>query len=245
MPPRTTPSNKALGDAIKARRLELGLTIEDAAFRAGVGTKTWVRYESGSAIRTDKVHGICKALRWAALGGGDEARTETYDLNIDEKSLAWPDEMCKCYGRAAAVSFVAGSEILLDYTTAALERLASMPHGSHVGELGVSWLKDLLPQQFLTRYDYEFVYAFKCSVCRLRESAEHTGRIHVHTTTDLLAIRSMCECAGILMGEWGYEPGWDDWAKDLYMEADVDYYLYSDEYVPRSHSLHFDWWNEW
>ena len=80
MPPRTTPSDKALGDAIKARRLELGLTIEDAAFRAGVGTKTWVRYESGSAIRTDKVHGICKALRWAALGGGDEARTETYDL---------------------------------------------------------------------------------------------------------------------------------------------------------------------
>ena len=35
-----------LGSKIKQRRNELGLTIEEAASKAGVGTKTWSRYES-------------------------------------------------------------------------------------------------------------------------------------------------------------------------------------------------------
>ncbi len=39
------------------------MTIVEAASRAGVGTKTWYRYESGASIRSDKVKGICKALK--------------------------------------------------------------------------------------------------------------------------------------------------------------------------------------
>ena len=40
-------SNPKLAEMIKKRRNELHLTIEEAAQRAGVGTKTWCRYEAG------------------------------------------------------------------------------------------------------------------------------------------------------------------------------------------------------
>ena len=43
------------------------LTIEEAASRAGVGTKTWSRYEAGESIRVDKSKGICRALNWRAF----------------------------------------------------------------------------------------------------------------------------------------------------------------------------------
>ena len=36
-----------LGNKIRGRRNELSLTIEEAAKKAGVGTKTWSRYELG------------------------------------------------------------------------------------------------------------------------------------------------------------------------------------------------------
>jgi len=44
----------------KHRRSMLNLTIEEAASKAGVGTKTWSRYEAGGSIRKDKSKGICK-----------------------------------------------------------------------------------------------------------------------------------------------------------------------------------------
>ena len=47
MAPKTILSNEDLGKKIKVRRNELRLTIEEAASRAGVGVKTWCRYESG------------------------------------------------------------------------------------------------------------------------------------------------------------------------------------------------------
>ena len=46
--------DKELARKIKLRRLELNLTIEEAASRAGVGTKTWCRYEAGGSIRQVK-----------------------------------------------------------------------------------------------------------------------------------------------------------------------------------------------
>ena len=51
-----------LGEAIWSRRQELGLTIEEAAFKAGVAVKSWCRYELGESILKDKAKGICKAL---------------------------------------------------------------------------------------------------------------------------------------------------------------------------------------
>ena len=51
MAQKTIQGNEFLAKQIKLRRKELGLTIEEAASRAGVGTKTWCRYEAGESIR--------------------------------------------------------------------------------------------------------------------------------------------------------------------------------------------------
>lgn len=45
---KSVKGSTELARAIKLRRNELGLTIEEAAARAGVGTKTWSRYEAGN-----------------------------------------------------------------------------------------------------------------------------------------------------------------------------------------------------
>lgn len=52
MSARIIKGSAELGRKIRSRRNELGLTIEDAASKAGVGTKTWSRYESGGIHST-------------------------------------------------------------------------------------------------------------------------------------------------------------------------------------------------
>ena len=69
MTQKTIQGNADLAKQIRLRRSELGLTIEEAASRAGVGTKTWCRYEAGESIRSDKCKGVCKALNWLSLPG--------------------------------------------------------------------------------------------------------------------------------------------------------------------------------
>lgn len=66
MTQKTIQGNADLAKQIRLRGSELGLTIEEAASRAGVGTKTWCRYEAGGreSIRSDKCKGVCKALNW-------------------------------------------------------------------------------------------------------------------------------------------------------------------------------------
>ena len=65
MAPKTIQGSEALAKQIRSRRNELGLTIEEAASRASVGTKTWSRYEAGESIRKDKWKGICFGTRAA------------------------------------------------------------------------------------------------------------------------------------------------------------------------------------
>ena len=62
MASKSIQGSQELAKKIRSRRNELGFTIEEAAKRAGVGTKTWCRYEAGESIREDKYRGVCKAL---------------------------------------------------------------------------------------------------------------------------------------------------------------------------------------
>lgn len=64
MAQKTIKGSEKLAKQIRVRRNELNLTIEEAASRAGIGAKTWSRYEAGESIRIDKCKGICKALNW-------------------------------------------------------------------------------------------------------------------------------------------------------------------------------------
>ena len=120
---RTSAGSAKLGDKIKNRRNELDLTIEEAATKSGVGSKTWSRYEAGSSIRSDKVAGICKVLKWNTLPDSD-ASDEIFDINEYKTRETWSDELAKTFGLGAAVSFVIGSDLLYDYIQQDLDALA-------------------------------------------------------------------------------------------------------------------------
>ena len=115
MAQRSIQGDQELARKIKQRRNELNLTIEEAALRAGVGTKTWCRYEAGESIRRDKCRGICKALNWRDFPNkkGDVEKKSLIEEYRDHE--AWSQFLADNYGSGAAVAFAAGSDILLDY----------------------------------------------------------------------------------------------------------------------------------
>ena len=51
--------------------------------------------------------------------------------------------------------------MLVDHIDADMGELSVLPRGTHLGELEFSFILDDLPRQFLTRYDYEFLYALE------------------------------------------------------------------------------------
>lgn len=67
MPKTSFKNNENIAQSIKQRRIELGLTIEEAAKKAAIGTKTWSRYESGNPIRKDKLNSIIRILKWQEI----------------------------------------------------------------------------------------------------------------------------------------------------------------------------------
>ena len=110
---RAIQGTENLAKKIRQRRNELALTIEEAASRAGVGTKTWCRYEAGESIRSDKCKGICKALNWLSLPGCDDD-TQTPMITQYRDHDAWSKYLEDSFGVSAATSFAYGSDILLD-----------------------------------------------------------------------------------------------------------------------------------
>ena len=150
--------NAALAKQIRLRRSELGLTIEEAASRAGVGTKTWCRYEAGESIRSDKCKGVCKALNWLSLPGQEALEPAEFSLEEYKDHEAWSRFLEDEFGTRAALSFAIGSDLLLDHLQEDMNELAAMPAGSHIGQLEVSFIDGFLPQQFLMHYTYEFLF---------------------------------------------------------------------------------------
>lgn len=242
-----------LAEAIRNRRKELGFTIEEAAIKAGVGTKTWCRYEAGEAIRKDKSRGICKVLNWHALPGISDNDNTEFDLEEYKNHTAWSNYICDRFGEAAAVSFVIGSDIVLDYLEEDLNELSQMPRGTHVGQLQVSSMKDILPEQFLMKYDYEFIYHLKITVERLREIARHSNDFLAHSVMQELAIylfveesKFLMECMTPEMEDCGVSGMnmWDEWVFDLFEDMDIVTCLYSGDYLMPDHIYHFDHWTE-
>lgn len=243
-----------LAEAIRNRRQELGLTIEEAASRAGVGTKTWCRYETGESIRCDKAKGVCKALNWHAIPSESDDDYMEFDLDEYKNHEAWSKFLCDRFGEAAAISFAIGSDIVLDYLKEDLNELSKMPRGTHVGQLPVSMMKDILPYQFLMRYDYEFVYQFKITVEKLRRIARYSDHFLAHSVMQELAVYLFMEESKFLMecmnpeieacGVSGLDMR-DEWAFDLFEDMDVVTCLYSGYYLTPDHIYHFDHWAEY
>jgi transcriptional regulator with XRE-family HTH domain len=250
---RSIQGDKELAEKIKLRRNELHLTIEEAAMRAGVGTKTGSRYEAGESIRKDKCKGICKALNWRSFPD-DES-------DVDKKSLveefwdheAWSQFLADHYGPQAAVAFAAGSDILLDDLNQDQSNLASMPSGSHIGQLGTSFIADELPPQFLMRYDYDFIYHAKCVLLQLRRRAKYGLPMTAHSILEELVIYLCNEEAQALI-EVGagaddliddeYLDNSENWVFEMFDDMDIITFLYSDEYLTEDHPFHFEHWSD-
>ena len=238
----TIAGSKEMGSRIKNQRKALGLTIEEAARRAHVGTKTWCRYESGEAIRADKWKGVCKALNWMQIeNAGDE---HLITLSECKKKPGWSSWLDKTLGKGAAASFAIGSEMLLDKCDQDLQELAAAPKGTHLGEIGCSLLADILPEQFLVEYDYDFVYAFRATLKRYLGKAKYGTAMTAHSVMDELVIYLAIEESSFFQEEKMMAEGieWDEWAFDLFDDMDIVTYLYSDMYVAEGEDYHFDNW---
>lgn len=86
------------------------------------------------------------------------------------------------------MSFAAGSDILLDFIQQDMADLASMPVGSHIGQLGTSMIDGSLPPQFLMQYDYDFLYRMKCTLLGLRWIAGNKLPVIAHSVMEELLI---------------------------------------------------------
>lgn len=242
--------SEALAKRIRSRRNELGLTIEEAASRAGVGTKTWSRYETGESIRKDKCKGVCRALNWQMIPDRDDGEDLSISVQEYRKHEAWSQYLEDRFGARAAAEFASGSDILLDNIRQDMSELASMPAGTHIGQLGVSWLCGDLPEQFLTQYDYNFLYQLKCTLCELRARAKHGSSLVAHSVMEELLIyhcREMSSALFALSDDLDGDEGglYDkDWVFDLFDDMDVITFLYSDVYLDSKHPYHFSHWND-
>lgn len=251
MAQRSIQGDQELARKIKQRRNELNLTIEEAASRAGVGTKTWSRYEAGESIRLDKCRGICKALNWRDFP--DEKSDAEKKSLVEEyrDHEAWSQFLADNYGSGAAVAFAAGSDILLDYINQDQSDLVSMPFGSHIGQLSTSFISEELPPQFLMRYDYDFLYNMKCVLLQLRWRAKHGTPMTAHSILEELIIY-LCneEAQAFIKVSAGADDLVDneelddseDWVFNMFDDMDMITFLYSDEYLTEDHPFHFMHW---
>ena len=251
MAQKTIQGNEALARQIKSRRNELGLTIEEAASRAGVGTKTWCRYEAGESIRMDKCKGICKALNWRVLPEQDEDTHDGISAREYKNHEAWSSFLENAFGARAAMSFAAGSDILLDHINEDLTELASMPVGSHLGQLSVSWLCGDLPKQFLMHYDYDFLYQMNCTLESMRRRAKYGHPMTAHSVMEELLLylcneeaSSLIELSGGINRFKDDDAASEEWVFDLLGDADIVSCLYADVYLNSDHPYHFLHWND-
>lgn len=250
MAQRSVANSAELARRIKQRRTELNLTIEEAASKAGVGTKTWSRYEAGESIRKDKIKGICKTLNWHTLSEQENGDVK-FHFEEYRQHDAYSTYLESAVNPLAAVSFAIGSDILLDYLKEDLEALSSRPKNSHIGELPASFLCPILPPQFLMNYNYEFLYLLLFRVLYFRNIAHRGEQIVAHSVIDELTLFLIMEESRFLMKSMDFKDTefqdqsdeWDGWAYFIFEDDDL-LILFSDCYIDDSNSYHFSNWTK-
>jgi transcriptional regulator with XRE-family HTH domain len=262
MAPRVILGSPELGAAIRQRRSILGFSIAEAAKRAGVSEKTWGRYEVGESIRTDKARAVCRTLGWSEsdLISHDVSDSDAFDIpnsfDIGPSHEAWSPFLQQVYGRRAAMGFAIGSDTVLDGLNDDIENLGKMPRGSHIGELEYSLLADLLPKQFLLRYDYDFMYKMRARLCHIREQLHLNKDFQIHMAADELLL-ALSFTDAYPLEDWVPENDpkddtflddslpWEEYSEEVVggICGDIDYQLmYSKQLIPCWLPYHFDNW---
>lgn len=237
---------------IKNRRAELNLTIEEIAEKAGVGTKTWSRYEAGNPIRKDKIKGVLRALKWRNIPS-QHGSTITKEALVKEykNHKAWSNFIYENFGLYATISFIIGSEILTDYIKDDLEELSKLPKGTHIGQLEFSMLSIILPNEYLMEYDYTFLYSFYKFVQNTINQVSSKDSFVAHKPIDEIILYLIVNESRILMEEmennlsvndandFSYR---DEWIFDMFDDSDVETFLFSDVNLSVPETYQFGNW---
>lgn len=165
-------------------------------------------------------------------------------LRAARKEKTWSNYLEKKFGETAALAFQVGSDALWTQLESTLDELAVRPKGTHIGQLNISVLYDLLPRQFLMRYDYEFVYRMITVLNHFREEAETDAVIHPENLLEVLVLYFCGKMAWMNMEseETGLEEDdYLDWVYDLVEDSDL-LYLYDWIYLEEVNGLHFNNW---
>lgn len=204
-----------------------------------------------SPIRIDKCKGICRALNWIVFPESDAKTYETISVQEYKTHEAWSPFLENTYGARAAMAFAAGSDILSDHINEDLAELVSMPAGSHLGRLSVSWLCSDLPKQFVMHYDYDFLYRMKCTLQNMRTRAKYGYPMTAHSVMEKLLLYLCNEEASMLI-ELNDEinrfedddTASEEWVFDLLGDSYILSWLYADMYLDAEHPYHFFHWND-
>jgi len=202
------PNNPKLSNAIKKRREDLGFTITSAAMKAGINPKSWSRYEAGESIREDKANLILKTLKWSSFPDGEDDYSVTFNIEHYKKHPLWSPYLENNFNQYIAAAFIIGSEILSDELQDDIDNISKKPKGTHLGELEISWMDIYLPEIYLTKYDYEFLYKMKLALKALTKrvaATEGTGDLKAHTVMEEILLLTIAKEAEILMEEWEKE----------------------------------------
>lgn len=242
--------SEEVAELIKERRKELGLTIEGAAQKAGVGTKTWSRYEAGEPISEGKIKGVCNTLKWAELPDFDNPDYvygklhASFDADYYKNHKYWSNFIENNFGEIAATSFAMGAEMLFDCLNEDMTGLKKMPKGSHIGQLDNSWLEVYLPEQFIPEYDYDFLFHMRTSLEKMCAMVEDNHQIIAHSVMDELILIMMVMASEDVLGDEPDNDDWKEWIYDLMSDSDTEFYLYSWNYVGIESQFHFSKWFE-
>ena len=194
---------------------------------------------------------------------------EEIDLSEYKALKGWSAFLEDNFGTLSAILLAAGSDLLLDAFEHEMYELSRMPRGSHVGQINSSVLKDNLPQQFMTRYDYDFLHKFRSELIDMRMRAMDGLSIIAHSVAQELIIYISNEMGKVaiesdenvkkLIAENGsfydklssdieneeldkikfYN---EDWVFDLFGDADILSELYSGRAVAKGNAYHIKHW---
>ena len=236
--------NTALGERIKQRRLELGLSITEAASIAGIARGTWSRYEAGASIQKGKRAGICEALAWKSIPGESDNDQRGY-LSLSEQSEAWSSYLEEMYGDGAAMAFAEGSKRFYSLISEDMERLSQLPPGSCVGDLNTTSLLKILPRQFLSYYNYEFLSHMRNVLSEMQKAAKAGEPIIAHSVLQEL-ILYLCNNEAMkspdVIAACDDDP--EEWLYEMLDDMDVVTFLFSGLKLTEDDPYHFSHWDE-
>lgn len=193
------------------------------------------------------------------------------EINLSEykESKGWSTFLETNFGILSAIHYAAGSDLLLDALEYEMHELSRMPIRSHVGQINSSVLKDNLPQQFMTRYDYDFLYKFRSELIDMRLRAMDGLSIIAHSVAQELIIyisndmgkiatesdenvKKLITDHKLIYDKLSFEMDDEDldemkfydedWVFTLFGDADILSELYSGRAVAKGNSYHIKHW---